>query len=126
MGSKRIMRISQEIKKITSSIIRNGLKDPKISPMTSITKVEVTRDLRYAKIYFAVLGNEANKRDTLRGLERAKGFIRKGIGEELNLRYTPEPVFCLDESIEHGLYISKLIEKVNKKDENEEAVKDEQ
>lgn len=117
MSYKRVMRISQEVKKIVSETIRTNLKDPRISKMTSVTKVEVTNDLRYAKIYFAVLGNDDEKQDTLKGLESSKGFIRKEIGQELNLRYTPEPVFLLDTSIEHGMYISKLIDKVKKDDE---------
>ena len=120
MNYKRAMRISQEVMKIVSSIIRNNLKDPRISTMTSVAKVEVTTDLRYAKIYFTVLGNDKEKKETLKGLESSKGFIRKGIGEELNLRYTPEPVFILDESIEHGIYISKLVDKVNKEDDDSE------
>lgn len=120
MSYKRVMRISQEVMKIASGIIRNNLKDPRISKMTSVTKVEVTSDLRYAKIYFTVLGSDKEKQETLKGLESSKGFIRKGIGEEINLRYTPEPVFILDESIEHGIYISKLINKVSKEDKDSE------
>ncbi|MTI48039.1 30S ribosome-binding factor RbfA [Sporosalibacterium faouarense] len=122
MSSKRIGRISEEVKKIVSSIIRNDLKDPRIATMTSVTRVEVTRDLRYANIYFTVLGKDSEKHKTLKALEKAKGFVRRGIGEKLNLRYTPEPIFHLDESIEHGIYISKLIDKVSKerKDESDE------
>lgn len=119
MSSNRLGRISEEIKRVVSSIIRNDLKDPRISSMTSITKVDVTRDLRYAKIYFAVLGSNTEKQNTLKGLESGKGFIRKGIGEKINLRYTPEPLFFLDESIEQGIYISKLINKVTSKDKSE-------
>lgn len=120
MSYKRVMRISQEIMKIVSGMIRNDIKDPRISKMTSITKVEVTTDLRYAKIFFSVLGNDKEKKETQKGLESSKGFIRKGIGEELNLRYTPEPLFALDESIEHGVYISQLIDKVKKEDKDSE------
>lgn len=116
MNNKRINRISEEVKKTTSYIISNDLKDPRISPMTSVTHVEVTRDLRYAKVYISVLGKEKDKEDTIKGLKSAKGFIRKEIGNKINLRYVPEPVFQLDESIEHGIYMSKLIDKVNKKD----------
>jgi len=125
MSSKRLGRISEEIKKIVSSIIMNDLKDPRISPMTSITRVEVTRDLRYANIYFAVLGNASEKQNTLQGLNSSRGYVRKGMGEKMNLRYTPEPIFHLDESIEHGIYISKLIDQVSKdRDNNENEEKD--
>ncbi|HHV27276.1 30S ribosome-binding factor RbfA [Anaerosalibacter bizertensis] len=116
MNNKRINRISEEVKKAISYIISNDLKDPRISPMTSVTHVEVTRDLRYAKVYISVLGKEKEKKDTIKGLESAKGFIRKEIGNKIDLRYVPEPVFQLDESIEHGIYMSKLIDKVNEKD----------
>ncbi|MFA5575848.1 MAG: 30S ribosome-binding factor RbfA [Tissierellaceae bacterium] len=121
MNSKRLFRISEEIKKLVSELILNGIKDPRISTMTSITDVEVTRDLRFAKIYVSVLGNAEEKEDTLEGLQSAKGFIRKEIGSKIDLRYVPEPMFYLDESIEQGIYMSKLIDNVNKRtNDNEE------
>ncbi|MCR2042728.1 30S ribosome-binding factor RbfA [Anaerosalibacter massiliensis] len=116
MNNKRINRISEEVKKALSYIISNDLKDPRISPMTSVTHVDVTGDLRYAKVYISVLGNEREKDNTIKGLESAKGFIRNEIGDKVDLRYIPEPIFQLDESIERGIYMSKLIDKVNKKD----------
>ena len=114
MNNKRINRISEEVRKVVSELIYNGLKDPRVSPMTTVTKVEVTRDLRFAKIYVSVLGNDEEKKDTLLVLESAKGFIRKEIGNRIDLRYVPEPIINLDESIEQGIYMSKLIDKVNK------------
>ena len=117
MDDKRIKRISEEVKRVVSDIISNELKDPRISPMTSLTHVEVTRDLRFAKIYISVLGNEVEKNETLEGLENAKGFIRREIGNRIKLRYVPEPTFSLDDSIEQSIYISKLIDKVNREDE---------
>jgi ribosome-binding factor A len=125
MNIKRINRISEEVKKVVSDLIFNGLKDPRISTMTTITRVEVTKDLRFAKIYVSVLGDEYEKLDTIKGLNSAKGFIRKEIGSRLDLRYAPEPVFNLDESIESAIKMSKLIEEVNKgistnKDEDNE------
>lgn len=126
MNIKRVNRISEEVKKVVSELIYNGLKDPRISPMTTITNVEVTRDLRYVRIYVSVLGNQEEKDNTITGLESAKGFIRKEIGSRIDLRYVPEPIFHLDESIEKGIYMSKLIDEVNnsenklRKDNNEE------
>lgn len=117
MGIKRIGRISEEVKKVVSGVIRNELKDPRISSLTSITKVEVTNDLRYAKIYVSVLGNEEERENTIKGLQNASGFIRREIGNNINLRYTPEPIFELDNSIEHGMYISKLIRDVNRNED---------
>lgn len=125
MNRKRINRISEEVKKIVSELLTRGLKDPRISSMTSITKVEVTGDLRYANIFVSVLGDKSVKEETLEGLESAKGFIRKGIGSEIDLRYVPEPIFHLDESIEQGIYMSKLIDKVNKIDEDKKGNPDE-
>ncbi|HEY8361347.1 MAG TPA: 30S ribosome-binding factor RbfA [Tissierellaceae bacterium] len=114
MNTKRLNRISEEVKKVISELLFNGLKDPRVHPMTSVTEVEVTKDLRYAKIYISVLGNDEDKKNTMEGLESAKGYIRNEIGRKIDLRYVPEPIFYLDESIEHGIYISKLIEDVNK------------
>lgn len=124
MSIKRLGRISEEIKRIVSNAIMTELKDPRISPMTSVTEVEVTRDLRYAKIYVSVLGSESNKEETLKGLESGKGFIRKEIGENLNLRYTPEPLFYLDKSIEHGFRITKLLNEMKDSNDNKGSIED--
>ncbi|EOD00624.1 30S ribosome-binding factor RbfA [Caldisalinibacter kiritimatiensis] len=118
MGSRRLDRISEEIKKVVSNVIRNDLKDPRISTITSITDVELTKDLRYAKIYVSILGNELDKEQTLKALNRAKGFIRREIGNKVKIRYTPEPLFYLDESIERGVYINQLIKKIQSEKED--------
>lgn len=118
MNKKRLSRIAEEIKRVVSQLIQREIKDPRISPLTSITKVEVTNDLSYAKIYISVMGNDEDKENTLTGLKSAKGFIRREIGNRIDLRHSPEPVFYLDESIEQSLYISKLIEEVNREDKD--------
>jgi ribosome-binding factor A len=105
----RTDRISEEMKKEVSSIIRSELKDPRLPEMLSITTAEVTRDLRYAKIYISVLGSEEEKTNALKGLKNAAGFIRREVGHRMQLRYTPELIFELDDSIERGVYITKLI-----------------
>ncbi len=105
----RTDRISEEVKKEVSTIIQNELKDPRLPKMISVTAADVTRDLRYAKIYVSVLGNEDQKRDALRGLKSAAGFIRREIGHRIQLRYTPEIIFEMDDSIERGVYLNKLI-----------------
>lgn len=125
MNNRRINRISEEIKKVVSELISREIKDPRVSPLTSITKVQVTNDLSYANIYVSILGDKEVKDSTIDGLKSAKGFIRKEIGNRIDLRHAPEPVFHLDESIEHSLYISKLIEKINREDENKRGDKDE-
>ncbi|WIF94682.1 30S ribosome-binding factor RbfA [Caminicella sporogenes] len=125
MKYARTNRISEEIKKIVSSIIMNQLKDPRISKLTSITHVDTTNDLRYTNIYISIFDDSVDKNETIEALNNAKGYIRRELGKHLKVRYTPEPIFKLDESIEHGVYMSKLIEKVNKNssvqevDENE-------
>ncbi len=116
MSYPRVKRLSEEIKKIASTLIRNELKDPRIAPMTSIIEVDVTRDLRYATIYISVLGNNKQKSSTIEGLEKAKGFMRREIGKKIKVRYTPELIFKLDESIERGVYMYDVITKVNESD----------
>ncbi len=114
MNVKRIARISEEIKKTVSELLLTDLKDPRISSMTSVTDVDVTNDLSYAKIFISVLGDEKAKEETLEGLNSAKGFVRKEISKNTKLRHTPRPIFLLDESIERGIELTQLIEKVNK------------
>lgn len=106
----RIDRISEEIKKELSNLIREEIKDPRLPQFVSITAVRVTKDLRYAKVYVSVFGDEASKQGALAALEHASGFIRHEIGQRIQLRYTPEFSFKLDDSIEKGMHLSKLIE----------------
>ena len=117
MGITRTRRISEEIKKVVSNLILFELKDPRISRMTSVTSVDTTNDLRYTNIYISVYDPNADLDQTIEGLNKAKGFIRKEIGKAIDLRYTPEPVFIKDESIEKGVYLTNLIKKVNEEDD---------
>jgi len=116
MSQQRINRISEEIKKEVSNIIQNEIKDPRLPKFVSITSVNTTKDLRYTKIYFSVLGTEEDKKNALETLKNAAGFIRREIGHRIKLKYTPELVFELDDSIEQGIYISKLINDTLKND----------
>lgn len=109
MRHQRLDRISEEIKKEISRIIREDVKDPRISSMVSILRVDVSRDLRHAKVYVTVLGSEEEKSSTIEGLTRAAGFIRKELGRVLTIRYIPELHFVLDTSIEYSVDISKKI-----------------
>ncbi len=113
MGYDRTLRISEEIKKIVSSLILFEIKDPRVSNLASVTKVVTSGDLRFTTVYISVLGDEKEKQDTIVGLEKAKGYIRNKIGKALNLRYTPEPIFKLDENIEYSSKISKIIDEVS-------------
>lgn len=108
----RINRISEEMKKEISNIIQNDLKDPRLPKMVSIVSVKVTRDLRYAKVHVSVLGSSEEKKNAISALKSAAGFIRREIGHSMQLRYTPELQFQLDDSIEYGVYITKLIDDI--------------
>ena len=116
MAKHRLDRISEEVKKVVSDIIRNDLNDPRISTLCSVVSAEVTPDLRYARIFISVLGSEEEQKATMKGLASASGFIRRELGRKIELRYLPEVVFELDRSIEHGAYINKLLNEVKKKD----------
>lgn len=105
----RFEKVAQELKREISAIVHNELKDPRIGFIT-ITHLDLTPDLRYARVYFSILGDKNNKAKSLEGLKNATGFIRRKIGERIRLRYVPEIVFKLDESGEHSFRISKLLE----------------
>ena len=109
-------RINGEVQKELSTIIRNEIKDPRIHPMTSVMAVEVAPDLKTCKAYISVLGEKDAKEATIKGLKSAEGYIRRQLARNLNLRNTPEIRFILDESIEYGVNMSKLIDDVPKKD----------
>lgn len=106
-------RINGEVMKELSIIIRQEIKDPRIHMMTSITAVEVAPDLKTCKAYVSVMGSEKEKSDTIAGLRSAEGYIRRQLAKRLNLRNTPEIQFRLDESIEYGVNMSRLIDEVN-------------
>ncbi len=112
-NNNRMIRINDEIKREVSEIIRSELKDPRIGLITSILKVETTNDLKYCKIYVSILGDDEKKEETIDGLKNASGFIRKQIAARVNLRNTPELKFILDNSLEYGFKISKIIDDIN-------------
>lgn len=105
----RTSRISEEMKREISNIVQNELKDPRLPTLISIISVNVTKDLRYAKIFVSVLGSDEEKKNAISALKSAAGFIRREVGHRMLIRYTPEMQFELDNSIEHGAYITKLI-----------------
>ena len=113
MSFKRTDRINEEIKKELSSIIRE-LKDPRIPMMTSVVNVSVTNDLRYAKAYISIMGTDEEKQDAIKGLKAAAGFIRREVGSRIKLRAVPEFTFELDNTIEYGAHINKLLNDISK------------
>lgn len=114
-------RINGEVQRELSNIIRN-LKDPRVGIMTTVTAVEVAPDIKTCKAYISVLGDEEAKADTMAGFKSAAGFIRRELARTVNLRNTPEIRFIMDESIEYGMKMSKIIDDLNKSEEkkNEE------
>jgi len=110
----RIVRISEEVKKEISNIIQNEIKDPRLPSMVSIIACEVSKDLSHAKVFVSVLGDADEKKNAMKALKSAAGFIRRELGHRVQLRATPEIHFELDTSIEHGIHINKLIDDAKK------------
>ena len=116
MASQRLTRINEEMRREISEVIRTEIKDPAVQDvMISVVAVDTTNDLKTAKVYISVL-QDNKKQEALAGLQKAQGFIRKEIARRINLRNTPELLFRLDESIERGIEMSKLISDVMAKD----------
>ncbi len=111
-NSARHGRINEDVMRSLSAIIRSEVKDPRISPITSITGVEVTNDLKIAKIYVSVFGEQDQLDQTIEGLKHSAGFIRGQLARRLNLRNTPELNFLPDSSIAYGLMMSQKIDEV--------------
>lgn len=105
-------RINGEVQRVLAEIIRGEIKDPRISPLTSVVVVEVAPDLKNCKAFISVLGNEEAQKDTLAGLNSAEGFIRGRLAKEINLRNTPVIHFIMDQSIAYGVDMSHKIDQV--------------
>lgn len=117
MSTARIERVAEEIKKEIGHILLEELKDPRVGFVT-ITKVDLSRDLHVAKVYFSYLGPKKELRSTEVGLARSSGFIRKLLGQRIKIRYTPQIVFKLDQGIEYSFRILEVLEKI--KDKNKD------
>ena len=110
-------RINGEVQKVLAEVIRGEIKDPRISPWTSVVAVEVAPDLKSCKAWISVLGDEEVKKSTLEGLKSAEGFIKRQIAKTINLRNTPEITFVMDQSIEYGVNMSRKIDEVIAQDD---------
>ena len=121
MANNRLARTNDDIQRVLSELLRN-VKDPRVQQgMISVTRVETTGDLRYAKVWLSVYGMKDEK-EFKRGLKSASGWLRKELASSMNLRYTPELVFELDHSIEYGAHINELISSLDiRQDEDDEA-----
>ncbi|RCW51564.1 MULTISPECIES: 30S ribosome-binding factor RbfA [unclassified Halanaerobium] len=120
MAKNRTARVGELLKKEISHIILREMKDPRIG-FVSVTDVEVTGDLRQAKVFVSVYGSDKEKEETMEGLDKATGFIRKLVGERIKIYHTPELFFRYDNSIEHGVHISKIIDDLKEKGEIKES-----
>ncbi len=125
MASNRIGRINEEIQRELSSLLRT-IKDPRLKDsMISVTAVQTTPDLRFAKVYVSCL-NKAGSKDMMRGLRSASGFLRRELAQRLRLRYTPELQFEQDDSIDHGAHILQIIESLDiRQDDTPEGTEEE-
>lgn len=112
-------RVNGEVQKELSSLISREIKDPRINPMTTVVAVEVAPDLKHAKVFISVLGDEESKKSTYEGLRSAAPFMRRELARRINLRNTPELTFIMDQSIEYGVNMSKLINDVNKRNNDD-------
>ena len=120
MANNRLARTNDDIQRVLSELLRN-VKDPRVQQgMISVTRVETTGDLRYAKVWLSVYGLKDEK-EFRRGLKSASGWLRKELASSMNLRYTPELVFELDHSIEYGAHINELISSLDIRQDEEDA-----
>lgn len=115
MSNQRAERLSEVIKDVVSDAIRR-LKDTRISGMVSVTDVEVTRDLRHAKVFVSIYGDEPTQSMTMEGLQSAAGFVRSEVGKAVKLRVVPELQFKHDRSIEHGAQIHDLLARIKREE----------
>lgn len=113
-------RVNVEVQRELSNIIRGGIKDPRVAPMTSVVAVEVAPDLKTCKAYISVFGDDKVASDTIKGLQSAEGYIRRELARNLNMRNTPEIKFVIDQSIAYGVAMSKMIDDVTKDIKEEE------
>ena len=118
-NNPRLGRIDEEYKKELSQIIGYELKNPSVTGLISVTKVKVTSDLKFAKVYVSIL-NSKNIKDTLAGLKKSSGYIRSELAKRINLRNTPELIFELDDSIEYGAKIDSILKEIMPKKEEQE------
>lgn len=117
MTKPRPGRVQEAIRQEVSKILQSEIKDPRLGFMT-VTKVELTDDLRYARIYFSVLGEEKDKKLALKGLKSAKGYIRGILSDRINLRFMPDIEFKIDESLEHTRRIYGILEELKRESED--------
>ncbi len=123
MSYQRIDRISEQVRREVDQIIRERLSDPRIQGTFSVTRAEVTRDLRYAKVYVSIL-EEENRAPMMAALKKAAGFVRHELGQSMIIRYAPEILFELDTNIEYGIHIASVLKQVHPQAEGDDEQDD--
>ena len=123
-NSVKNIRVNEAVRQELSTLISREVKDPRVDMMTSVTRVIVATDLKTCKVYISVYGDDARKEETMAGLKSSEGFLRRMLAKNLNLRNTPELQFILDESIEYGMHMAKLIDNLEYTQEDAEGNED--
>ncbi len=111
MSSRRVLKAAQAIREVVSTAIITDLRDPRIENVT-VTRVEVSGDMRHARIHVSVMGEQTNTRNVLKGLNNAAGFLQRKVANRIDTRYTPKLQFVLDEGLKHSLEVTKILEEV--------------
>ena len=119
--TRRTDRVAETIRRLISEVVHNQLKDPRAAGFITITKVEVTPDLRLAKIFYSVLGNDKQKKRITGGLKSAKNFIRRYIADKLKMRYAPDILFKMDEALAHRERIDKILDTIHEREGRDET-----
>lgn len=122
MSTRRICRVNDVIRKEISSLLMHEIRDPRLGGLLSVTEVDTSPDLRYAKVYVSVMGSEEEKQQVEKGLAAASGYLRRGLSERLTLRYIPQLSFLRDDSIERGSRMLEIIADLAPKDDRDEVV----
>lgn len=121
MSSRRVLKAAQAIREVVSTAIITDLRDPRIENVT-VTRVEVSGDMRHARIHVSVMGEQANTRNVLKGLNNAAGFLQRKVANRIDTRYTPKLQFVLDEGLKHSLEVTKILEEVLPPNESQDEL----
>jgi len=113
MEKKRIKRLNSLLKEVLAEVISSEVKDPRLAPLVTVTKVDISNDLHHAKVYISVIGNEKERRETIEALESASGFIGINAAKKVTMRYFPTLTFKLDTTVDEQMRIDSLIEKIH-------------
>lgn len=121
MSSRRVLKAAQAIREVVSTAIITDLRDPRIENVT-VTRVEVSGDMRHARIHVSVMGEQTNTRNVLKGLNNAAGFLQRKVANRIDTRYTPKLQFVLDEGLKHSLEVTKILEEVLPPNESQDEL----